>query len=1126
MTACPQETRLRDLLDESLSPQEQTELTAHLEDCPACRRRLEGLAAGSESWVAARGLGRGPAPDTAAPGLRRAVESLAGQPSPVETQAEDTPTPPETLAFLSPAREPGHLGRLDHYEVLEVVGRGGMGVVLKAFDEQLHRVVAVKALAAQLAASATARQRFVREARAAAAVVHEHVVAIHSIEEGGPLPYLVMQYVGGMSLQQRLERDGIPGLHETLRIGLQVAAGLAAAHAQGLVHRDVKPANILLENGVQRIKLTDFGLARAADDASLTQSGVIAGTPLYMSPEQARGEAVDARSDLFSLGSVLYQLCTGRPPFRAGTPLAVLKRVCEDTPRPVREINPDVPGWLCDVVARLHAKDRAERFQSAQEVAELLGRHLARLQQGEAGSAVGEGTRGRKPTSGRGPRAALLYAGLALLVLAVGALTAYLLVGGGTEEAGAPAGPARDSPREKGRTGEGKKGPADRPFVPPAPPTLQDLARIPSPLDELTRKDIPRAMLPLAGGGDARRAPAALVAVLADPRLLLPDPGHASWPAQDRAGHLLAVPCGESLALFRARTGAPFYTLRHKARVFSAALRHDALQLATATWDPAHTITVWDANTCKPLRTLNGHRATLLRLAYSPDGKRLASCADDRTAKIWDPDTGEEKQSLEGHTDHVGMVAFSHDGARLATGSRDGTVKVWEVATGMAVRTLTGHTGSVVGLAFSPDGKHLASGTNSEAKLWDAQTFAEMRTFERPAVWLAFTPDGRTLLSARVDHLKGTPHVVYRHDVATGKEHPELPLGTEAGHAVFDLSPDGKALFAMRAIPAAPRITAYDPGTGKPLKSLAPLGHSGPVYTVALSPNGKWAITGGADKAVRVWDLRSLPGGFHVKVGTQRDHPGKIYSMAYSPDGKLVAAGGLDGTISLRTTAGGKVVRTLTGHSPRLSWLTFSPDSRMLAAGGDKAEVRIWDVATGASREVSPARGGVVRGVAFSPDQKWLASAAHDGSVLVTELATGKTVRRFQRDRAVTAVAFSPDGGTLACVTNGPDAALHLCDLVGGKEDTLYGHKGDCITLAFHPAGHLLATAGTDGTVRLWSWERRTGGRQVKVLGPGPFAFAAYQVAFTPEGRYLATANANASVHLLRLSEIGLGPKG
>jgi serine/threonine protein kinase len=285
------------------------------------------------------------------------------------------------LDFLNPSEKPGHLGRLGHYEVTEVIGQGGMGIVLKAFDEKLHRVVAIKVMAPQLATSATARKRFIREAQAAAAVRNEHVIDIHAVEETNSLPYLVMEYISGKSLQERLDQAGPLEPKEILRIGFQVATGLGAAHVQGLIHRDIKPANILLENGVERVKITDFGLARAADDASLSQSGVVAGTPQYMAPEQAEGKPVDQRADLFSLGSVLYALCTGRAPFRASTSMAVLKRVCEDKPQPIRELNPGVPDSLVGIITRLQAKDPDERFQSAAQVAELLSQHLANLQQ-------------------------------------------------------------------------------------------------------------------------------------------------------------------------------------------------------------------------------------------------------------------------------------------------------------------------------------------------------------------------------------------------------------------------------------------------------------------------------------------------------------------------------------------------------------------------------------------------------------------------------------------------------------------------------------------------------------------------------------------------------------------------
>ncbi|MBW3598294.1 MAG: serine/threonine protein kinase, partial [Planctomycetes bacterium] len=211
---------------------------------------------------------------------------------------------------------------------------------------------------------------------------HPHVVAIHAVDAAARLPYLVMPLVAGESLQQRLDRCGPLAVNETLRIALQAAQGLAAAHAQGLVHRDVKPANILLENaGVDRVMLTDFGLARAADDASLTRSGVIPGTPQYMSPEQARGEYADCRSDLFSLGSVLYAMCAGHPPFRAETALAVLRRISDQAPRAIREVNPDTPPWLAKIIGRLHAKRPEDRYSSADELAEVLEQCVAHLQQ-------------------------------------------------------------------------------------------------------------------------------------------------------------------------------------------------------------------------------------------------------------------------------------------------------------------------------------------------------------------------------------------------------------------------------------------------------------------------------------------------------------------------------------------------------------------------------------------------------------------------------------------------------------------------------------------------------------------------------------------------------------------------
>lgn len=366
---------LRQSLDDRLSESQEEVLIRHLAECPACQQELERLAAEQTEWSrVAEALRR----EAAASGIGFQPVDLQGR----HDRLEACPTPADfAVAFLEPSKMPGALGRLGDIDILEVIGHGGMGIVLKGFQQELHRPVAVKVLAPHLAASGAARQRFAREARATAVVVHPNVMPVLTVHSSGKLPYLVMPYVPCESLQQRLDRQGWLETLNVVRIAWQVSCGLAAAHAQGLVHRDIKPANMLLEQGVERVMLTDFGLARAADDASLTRTGVIAGTPQYMSPEQARGESVDARSDLFSLGSVLYAMCTGRPPFRAETSYGILRRITDTEPRPIREINPAIPEWLVAIIAKLHAKHPAERFASADELAKLLEQCLAHVQQ-------------------------------------------------------------------------------------------------------------------------------------------------------------------------------------------------------------------------------------------------------------------------------------------------------------------------------------------------------------------------------------------------------------------------------------------------------------------------------------------------------------------------------------------------------------------------------------------------------------------------------------------------------------------------------------------------------------------------------------------------------------------------
>ena len=372
---CPTESFSR-FLNDSLTILENESIELHLESCQQCRAALEAEAGDKAFWSTVSDLS-----DDEIDRDWRAFTESSNAAEPASHHEDRLRAIFQTIKpFLSPSDDFQSAGKIGNYEVMGLIGSGGMGVVVKAKDHSLDRVVAIKLLAPHLASFETARERFRREAKAAAAVKHDGIISIHGVDSHHDLPYFVMPYEAGPSLQLRIQRDGKLTIEESLRVAIQVASALCAAHQTGLVHRDIKPSNILLAPGTERALLTDFGLAQVCDQQNITQTGLVAGTPVFMSPEQARGESVDSRSDLFSLGSVIFMMLTGQPPVMGDSAYAIVRQIGGQAMPRLRTIDPSFPTWLERLVDRLHAVEPADRIQSAQELEQLLGQSLAHLQ--------------------------------------------------------------------------------------------------------------------------------------------------------------------------------------------------------------------------------------------------------------------------------------------------------------------------------------------------------------------------------------------------------------------------------------------------------------------------------------------------------------------------------------------------------------------------------------------------------------------------------------------------------------------------------------------------------------------------------------------------------------------------